>query len=314
MRGWDVFDGPSTWCYGPRCWDSVGSDCWFRGAVVLGGAPWRPTVPADRHRWPGVRWADCRRSPCPPFPTKPLAQVPTHQRGSKLQRGVLLAWGSMEELIASRWVCAASGRQSFHCPFCGGLREGEVRTLSRWLAVLGLPVLLLGRVGPFLFCPSCRRTYRRTAELERIERPGVSGTSGAPGGAGSGRVLSLDERAILSVVGAVIFSDSSVRPVEKRAARAVIFRYTGRDLDAAALALLLRTSRERWGDPVRRLRRVACLLDESAKRRIVSAAYLISGSDRELHPEEGRLLMRIGEALELPPRAMRAAMAEARET
>lgn len=222
----------------------------------------------------------------------------------------------MAELIASRWICAASGRQSFHCPFCGTLRDGEVRTLSRWLAVLDLPVLLVRRVGPFLSCEACRRTYRLNAELERFEPPGAGhgGTTGAPGDGGSGRVLSLDERAILSVVGAVIFSDSSVRPAEKRAARAVIFRYTGRDLDAAALALLLRTSRERWGDPVRRLRRLACLLDESAKRRIVSAAYLISGADQELHPEEGRLLMRIGEALELPPRVVRAAMAEAGET
>lgn len=210
----------------------------------------------------------------------------------------------MSALLGSRWTSERLDSLSFHCPFCGGVRDGVAWGLRRWVAVLDRPLLSLGDGGRYLRCGHCHRTYD---ELELQASPVPDG----PGGAD--RTLSEDERAILSVVAAAIFSDSSIRQSEKRAARTVIRRFTGRDLDAADLRALLRTARQRWGDPVGRLRRLACLLDDSAKRRIVAAAYLVSGADRELHPEETRLLMRMGEALEMTPLSVRQAMREARD-
>lgn len=206
----------------------------------------------------------------------------------------------MTGIMGSHWRCESTADETFFCPHCSRERTGDVRKLVRWLSLFDRSVLFLGDAGHYITCRVCRRTY------DRSEVGAGTGGERNPG------PMAEDERAILSVVAAVIYSDSSIRSVEKRAARAVIRRYTGRDLDAGAVTQLVRTSRERWGDPVDGLRRLACLLDESAKRRIVAAAYLVSEADREIHPEESRLLMRIGDALELAPRVVRDAMKEAR--
>lgn len=123
-----------------------------------------------------------------------------------------------------------------------------------------------------------------------------------------------DERAILGIVAAVIFSDSRIRATEKRAARDVIRRYAGLELRASELESLLRGARRRWGEPVDRLQRLSTLLDDASKRRIVEAAYLVSTADRELHSQESRLIDRIGEALDLPPREVTRAIQRARHT
>ncbi len=151
-----------------------------------------------------------------------------------------------------------------------------------------------GSPATYLTCGDCGRSWA-AAELD------------VPGGAASE-----DERALRAVVAAVVFSDLSIRPTERRMVGRVVERYTGESLDEAGVENLLRTARARWGDPLARLGRLAAVLHPRAKRQIVGAAYLVCTADREMHPEESRLLVRIGEALDMAPREVRAAIEEAK--
>ena len=232
----------------------------------------------------------------------------------------------MPALIGSHWTAEPLEPVPFDCPHCGDATRGVAWRQRRWVAVLARPLMSLGPGARYIRCERCGRTYDELllrAQPPASAAPPANHTDvgvghaerGADRGAdrGGDQVMSEDERAILSVVAAVIFSDSAIRRSEKMAARTVIRRFTRRELDAAGLNALLRTARQRWGDPLGLLRRLAGLLDEAAKRRIVAAAYLVSASDRELHPEETRLLMRMGEALKMTPSSVMRAMREARD-
>lgn len=203
----------------------------------------------------------------------------------------------MTSVFGDQWARELAGHRGWCCPRCGDERVVEEWKLRRSLTLFDRKLLSLKDPRRYLNCEECGRTYLSTVVEPAEERPN--------------RPLSEDERVILAVVAKVIFSDSSVRAVEKRVALRVIQRYTGRELDAPGLDRVLKTARLRWRDPLPRLRRLACLLDGAAKRRIIAAAYLVSGADRQIHREESRLLMQMGEALDLAPREIRAAMQEA---
>lgn len=207
------------------------------------------------------------------------------------------------DLLGTTWTCERTGTGSFRCPHCARDHALTRTRLQRWLAVLGRPVTRLGIAVEYVTCERCGHVYP------------ASRTARAPAGlaAQPSTVLAEDERALLSVVSAMILSDSVVRETEKEACREVIRRYTGRQIPSADVDDLLRSARARWGDPVARLARLRCLVPEAVKRRIVEGAYHICAADGELHREESRLLHRIGEALDLGPRDVRRALGDAKE-
>lgn len=202
------------------------------------------------------------------------------------------------ELLGTVWEHEKTGGGRFHCPHCRATRAYAGTRMQRRVTVLGRPLTPLGGPEDFVTCERCGHAWVAT----------VLDGSSAPGREG----LAEDESALLGVVSAMVFSDSVVRDAEKEACRAVVLRYTGRRLETDGVVELLRSARPRWGDPVARLRRVRFLIPDRVKRRMVEAAYLICAADGELHREESELLDRIGDALDLGPRDVHRAIAEAR--
>lgn len=202
------------------------------------------------------------------------------------------------QLLGTTWTCERIGTGSFQCPYCRRERAVTLTRLHRWLAVFGRPVTKLGKAVNYRTCDGCGHVYAADQSVDQ--------------NADSDGVLAEDERAFLGMVSAIILSDSAVRESEKEACREVVRRFTGRPLPSPDVDELLRSARARWGDPVARLARLRCLVPPTIKRRIVEAAYHVCTADGELHREEGRLLHRIGEALDLGPREVRRALGEAK--
>lgn len=207
----------------------------------------------------------------------------------------------MSAFLETLWDCEPPTAGEFDCPHCHARRSATRRVVRARLAVFGRAAPLPGGTMTYHTCHVCGHSW-----------DGPSTDAGAGEEGPVGRPFSEDERALAAVVAAVVFSDLTVRQTEKRMVRWVMHRYTGETLGEAGVDRLLRTARTRWGDPLARLRRLACVLDASMKRRIVAAAYLVCAADREMHPEESRLLVRIGEALDMSPRAVRSAIEEAK--
>jgi uncharacterized tellurite resistance protein B-like protein len=204
----------------------------------------------------------------------------------------------MSAFLETVWECETTETETFHCPRCDCPRDATRHSVRARLLVFGRSTVAIGSPSPYLTCSGCGRSWE-------ARTPGLDGDVDR-------RPTSEDERALWAVVAAVVFSDLSVQATEKRMVAQVIRRYTAESLDELGVDRLLRTARSRWGDPLVRLRKLACVLDPRAKRRIVGAAYLVCTADREIHPQESRLLVRIGEALEMSPRAVRAAIDEAK--
>ncbi|MEJ2184370.1 MAG: TerB family tellurite resistance protein [Gemmatimonadota bacterium] len=180
----------------------------------------------------------------------------------------------------------------FDCPRCDGSQG--FRTSARWwLALLGRAILPMGRTERYLECGSCGRTFAARAV--------------AAGGA------SEDEKAVQALVAAVVMADMRVRSREMEVARRVLERYGGRALRAEDLVDELHRLRRRVPKPLRYLTRIAPLLGDRGKMRIIEAVYDVCVADNELHPAETELIRSAGEALDLSPMRVREAMQRARE-
>lgn len=204
-------------------------------------------------------------------------------------------------LLGTTWSCVRDGAGRFRCPHCGEERSFTRHRLQRHLVILGRRTARLGAPEEYATCAECGHAYRAGA----VEEPVGGDASASP-------VVAEDEAALLEILAAVIFSDSAVRSSEKEACREVVRRYGGRAIPAAAMDDLLQSARKRRGDPMARLVRLRCLVPEPMKRRIVESAYHVCTADGELHREESRLLNRIGAALDLAPRQVRRALADAK--
>lgn len=180
----------------------------------------------------------------------------------------------------------------FDCPRCPG-REGRRFATRSWLTLLGHRVTPLGRAKVFLECGRCGRTFGARALA-----------TGGP---------SEDEKAIRSLVAAVVMVDTRLRAPEMNVARRVLQQYGAHAVLAEDLAEELHRMRRRFPDPLRYLTRLSSVLGERAKIRIIEAIYDVCVADDELHPAETRLIRAAGEALDLSPMQVREAMRRARD-
>ncbi len=200
------------------------------------------------------------------------------------------------DLLGTTWLHRPLDSGRFRCPRCDQERDCQRTELERQLVLAGRPVFRLGPIEGFRTCRTCRHAFPDGA----APSPGT----GFP-------TLSEDERALLAVLAAVVFSDSAVRSAEKRGVARVVRLFIPHS-EAFDVNELLRDARRRWGDPIDRLRRLRGLVDEDRRSRIVEAAYLVCTADGDLHPQESRLLERVGAALDLAPRTVRSALRDAR--
>lgn len=180
----------------------------------------------------------------------------------------------------------------FDCPRCEG-GQGIRFNARWWLLLSGRATLPLGRSETFLECGRCGRTFAARAA--------------AAGG------LAENEKAIQSLVAAVVMVDMRVRPIEMEVARHVLERYGGQAFQPEELAEELHQIRRRVPDPLRYLASMAPLLGERGKMSIIEAVYDVCIADDELHPAETTLIRSAGEALDLSPMRVREAMRRARE-
>lgn len=206
----------------------------------------------------------------------------------------------MPPLLGTTWRHRPLGGGSFHCPRCDRERDYTATGVRRHVAVVGRPVVPVGEEQRLLSCDGCGAVYD------------VGITTLEPSAARD--VRSEDELALEALLTAAVFSDSTVRLVEKGAARQAVRHYARRG--AASIGEPAEPEEGGWGrrrpDAMECLARLRGVLGEGARRRMLAAVYRVCAADRELHPEEARFLMRLGDALDLQPRAVREAMREGR--
>lgn len=213
------------------------------------------------------------------------------------------------ELIGTLWRRHAGGTGHFHCPRCGEERACARNTLQGYFALLGHPVLRLGHPRVFVTCGECGHSF--SSAVADAGRPDAAADAAAAG-AGAVATLAEDERALVAIIAAVILSDSVVRESEKKAAHAAMRRFTGTAITVEEVDELLARARAERGDLMARLERVSGLVPPRVRRGIVESVYHVCTADGDLHPQESRLLDRIGEALDLGPQEVRKAIVDAR--
>lgn len=200
----------------------------------------------------------------------------------------------MAPLLQSQWRFRPVGGGTFHCPRCDRERDYTGTEVRPYLAVFGKPLFATRGEQTLVACDECGAIYD------------VGITTMDPAEARA--VRSEDELALEAVLAGVVFSDSAIRPVEKQVARDAVRHYTHRPEIGEGQRLTVK--RRDPAEPFQRIARLAGILDEASRRRFVAAAYRVCAADRELHSQEARLLMQLGDVLNLEPRQVREAMKE----
>lgn len=205
----------------------------------------------------------------------------------------------MAAILGTRWHARAIGGGTFHCPRCDHERDYTGTALRPVLTAFGAALFPVGAEQTLVACDGCSAVYDVSITTMDPERARA--------------VRAEDELALEAVLGAVMFSDSRLRPVEREAAEEAVRHYAHRGKAEPEDALTGGwKARRRAADSFDRVARLCPVLSVAARRRILAAAYRVCAADRELHPQEARLIMRLGETLELHPRQVREAMKEGR--
>lgn len=201
----------------------------------------------------------------------------------------------MASILGTRWRFRAVGGGTFHCPRCDRERDYTSTHARPFLAIFDQSLLPIAGDRTLIACDACGAVY--DASVTMLDPSAAR------------EVRSEDELALEAILAATVFSDSTIREVEKEATHRAVRTYARRPVTPESTPERLDTLRRRGGlPPFERLERISGALTDGTKRRILAAAYSVSAADREMHSQEARLLMRLGEALDLHPRQVRQAM------
>lgn len=62
-------------------------------------------------------------------------------------------------IYGTRTMNSTEGISPFHCPRCGGQRDGKIQSANRWFTLYFIPVIPMGSAGRYVECTSCAGTY-----------------------------------------------------------------------------------------------------------------------------------------------------------
>jgi uncharacterized tellurite resistance protein B-like protein len=62
-------------------------------------------------------------------------------------------------IYGTRTMNSTEGISAFHCPRCGGQREGKIQSANRWFTLYFIPVIPMGSAGRYVECTACAGTY-----------------------------------------------------------------------------------------------------------------------------------------------------------
>jgi hypothetical protein len=134
----------------------------------------------------------------------------------------------LRAILGRRFFFATTGHGSCHCERCGGDRPYRQLSGRRWLTVLLVPVMPLGRAPSHLQCTVCGTRYRldllglpTVAQMQAALPAGTQAAAVAMLRAGDPRSVSARHRAIEVIRGAGLagYDDAALEAELARAAR-----------------------------------------------------------------------------------------------
>jgi tellurite resistance protein len=203
-------------------------------------------------------------------------------------------------IFGLRVVYRTIGQGAFHCHRCGGDREYRHRAGRRWITLLFIPVIPLGKVGEHVRCTGCGTRYRMgvlalptTAQMLAALPAGMRAAAAVVLQAGGGRSAQARRKAIDAIKGAGLedYDDAAL------------------DADLSTTALSANPAKDLAGP----LNRLAVQLAVPAREWFLADAVRIGLADGPLSDEERHAAQEIAAQLGMTPAQARGVIAMTEE-
>jgi tellurite resistance protein len=195
-------------------------------------------------------------------------------------------------IYGTRGVTYTKESGTFHCPECGGESDYCRKRVRRFFTLYFIPVIPLDLHGEYVECRGCRGTYR----CEVLDRDPAK----------EGAVAAEFHRAIKQVMVDMLLADGVVDDDEVAVVRKVYEKLAGTPLSEADVRAEIARSQAEQRDCIEGIEDMVHLLNDKGKTLVVQAAMLIAKADGEFHEDEKRLVVEIGQALEMPSSRLKA--------
>lgn len=187
-------------------------------------------------------------------------------------------------IFGVRGVTSNRGKGSFYCPTCGSSQAYKHKRVRRFFTLYFIPLIPLGVLGEYVECQSCEGTfdprvleYDPAAERQEFEA----------------EFHTAARRVMLHLV----VADGDIADEELGAVAEIFRKLTGSAADIAELRSEARSFANESTTMQDCVSGLAGRLNDHGKEMVLTAAFLVGGSDGELKESEASRLIELGKAL-----------------
>jgi len=194
--------------------------------------------------------------------------------------------------FGTRGVNTTQSEGEFHCPKCGAGQEYRHRSVRRFFSFCNLPLVPLDKMGEFVECLSCKRTYHPDVLNFHPEKYPSD-------------LEAHSHRGARKVMAAMLLADGDIKDEEVKIIHQVYFGLSGHALSEEALRAEIAQMQESGETLADVLSRMRGYLNIEGAEVIVRAGCLVAMADDEYHHTEKELLLEIAQGLGMPPFAFK---------
>lgn len=190
--------------------------------------------------------------------------------------------------FGTRGVNTTQSEGEFHCPKCGAGQEYRHRRVRRFFSFCFFPLIPLERMGEFVECMSCKRTYHPDVLNFRPEEHPSDLEAHSHFGA-------------RKIMIGMLLADGVINDEEVKIIQQVYYSLSGHSLSEDALraeVVQMQESGETLADVLSRMRGY---LNIEGAEVIVRAGCLVAMADDEYHTSEKEVLLEIAQGLGMHP-------------
>lgn len=190
--------------------------------------------------------------------------------------------------FGTRGINTTQSEGEFHCPKCGEGQDYRHCSVRRFFSFCKLPLIPLDKMGEFVECLSCKRTYHPDVINFHPEKYPSDLETHAHRGA-------------RKVMIGMLLADGVINDSEVKIIQQVYLGLSGQTLPEEKLRGEISQMQESGETLADVLARMRGYLNLEGAETIVRAGCLVAMADDEYHHTEKELLLEIAEGLGMPP-------------
>lgn len=203
-------------------------------------------------------------------------------------------------IFGTRGVRSTKATGNFNCPQCESDRGYRHRKVTQFFTLYFIPLIPLGSKGEYVECNHCKGTFI-TRVLDSNKTPSKQ------------QFMAMYEQAIRHVMVKIMLADGVIDPNEKVMVLSIINKYGHNDMTSQQLNDYIEKVQADASDISTYLKHVGPSLNDHGKELLIKCALDVAYSDGVFDESEKKMILEMGQIMEMTSAHIKGIMAEALE-